>query len=50
MTWDEAMARADGTYYESQIREAASHYKGGHPAAFACDVEVEGFDRWLKGI
>ena len=48
-SYDEAMGRLDGSYYEKQVRQAAEDYKAKHPDEYECSTNgVPGFDRWRK--
>jgi hypothetical protein len=48
LSWDETVARANGSYYEHQVKAATEKYKAEHPADFECRVNVPGWDKWKQ--
>ena len=48
MSWDEAIHRMDGTYYDQQVKDAANEYIAKNPEKFKCVVHDGGYQRWLK--
>jgi len=47
-TWDEAMDRATGVFYERQLAKATEDYKSAYPDDFKTTVNIDGYDKWVK--
>lgn len=49
MSWDEAMSRADGSYYSEQIDYAARRYKQANGISDGeFKTNIPGFKKWLE--
>ena len=47
-SYDEAMGRLDGSFYQKQVDTAVENYKEAHPN-FETDVSgIPGMEKWLK--
>ena len=47
-SYDEAMARLDGSYYDKQVQDATDKFKADHPEDFEAKVHIEGYDKFLE--
>lgn len=48
LSWDEAMKRADGRFYEEQAKRAVGKFREDNPELFETHIKVDGWDRWSK--
>jgi hypothetical protein len=46
LSFDEAMGRANGKFYEWQSNQMVERYKRDHPRDFEVDIKVDGYDKW----